>query len=104
MLEDPGRYPRRTSHTFVGTLTVYTLDAHRDTDPGYWATGNAWAAAGMLRVYATIDNSRFSGGMKNQKKDLKNWVEEIHRGVYERYFVRILPSFSRSSPSALNMY
>ncbi|KAJ2914327.1 hypothetical protein MD484_g6070, partial [Candolleomyces efflorescens] len=58
----------------------------RDPDPGYWATGNAWAAAGMLRVYATIDNSDFSGGMKNQKKDLKNWVQEIHKGVYERYF------------------
>ncbi|RXW13048.1 hypothetical protein EST38_g12804, partial [Candolleomyces aberdarensis] len=61
----------------------------RGPDPGYWATGNAWAAAGMLRVYATIEQSEFSGGMKNQKKDLKNWVREIHRGVYERYFVRI---------------
>ncbi|KAJ2927950.1 hypothetical protein H1R20_g9152, partial [Candolleomyces eurysporus] len=58
----------------------------RGPDPGYWATGNAWAAAGMLRVYATIEQSEFSGGMKNQKKDLKNWVREIHRGVYERYF------------------
>ncbi|KAJ3504288.1 hypothetical protein NMY22_g17976 [Coprinellus aureogranulatus] len=55
-------------------------------DNGYWATGNAWAAAGMLRVYATIDHSKWSGKMKNEKKDLKKWVNEIHKGVYERYF------------------
>ena len=86
LLVDPGQYYRLTS--LDRTLTADALDVNRDPDPGYWATGNAWAAAGMLRVYATIDNSDFSGGMKNQKKDLKNWVQEIHKGVYERYFVR----------------
>jgi hypothetical protein len=40
----------------------------------------------MLRVYATIDHSKWSGKMKNEKKDLKKWVEEIHKGVYDRYF------------------
>ena len=89
LLVDPGQYYRLITSVF-GTLTTNTFDVNRDPDPGYWATGNAWAAAGMLRVYATIDNSDFSGGMKNQKKDLKNWVQEIHKGVYERYFVRSL--------------
>lgn len=40
----------------------------------------------MLRVYATIEKSEFGGTMKDQKKNLANWVGEIHRGAYERYF------------------
>ncbi|KAJ2911487.1 hypothetical protein MD484_g8927, partial [Candolleomyces efflorescens] len=45
--------------------------------------GNAWAAAGMLRVYATIDNSDFSGGKKNQKKDLKNRCRRFTNDIFE---------------------
>ncbi|KAF6753906.1 Six-hairpin glycosidase-like protein [Ephemerocybe angulata] len=64
----------------------HIVGGNSGTDDSFWATGNAWAAAGMLRVYATIDKSKFSGKMKSQKKDIKNWVQEIHKGVYERYF------------------
>ncbi len=45
-------------------------------------SGNGWAAAGMLRVLGTIQHSQFSNSMKNQAKDLTNWVNEIHNGVY----------------------
>lgn len=47
------------------------------SDPGLWATGNAWAAAGMLRVLATIIKSPFSDQMASQRADLQAWSDEI---------------------------
>ncbi|BGP27015.1 glycosyl hydrolase, family 88 [Rhodotorula toruloides] len=49
-------------------------------DPGLWATGNGWAAAGMLRVLATIQNSgndTLSSDFKSQSQDLAAWVKQI---------------------------
>ncbi|KAI0034814.1 Six-hairpin glycosidase-like protein, partial [Vararia minispora EC-137] len=51
-------------------------------DTGHWSTGNAWAAAGMLRVFGTMQNSQFSRSFKNQMKDLSNWVFEIQQAMY----------------------
>ena len=51
-------------------------------DNGFWSTGNAWAAAGMLRVLGTIQNSRFASGMENEIKDLGDWVNEIHDAMF----------------------
>jgi hypothetical protein len=51
------------------------------SDPGFWATGNGWAAAGMMRVYATIQQSRFNDAMLDQKADLEAWTEEIVSAV-----------------------
>ncbi|KDQ58245.1 hypothetical protein JAAARDRAFT_155953 [Jaapia argillacea MUCL 33604] len=51
-------------------------------DLGHWSTGNGWAAAGMLRVLATIQRSSFANGMKNEQIDLANWVREIHGAMY----------------------
>lgn len=51
-------------------------------DPGHWSTGNAWAAAGMLRVLATIQTSPFSSDMSSQEDDLADWVSEIHAAMY----------------------
>ncbi|KAF7345453.1 Unsaturated rhamnogalacturonyl hydrolase YesR [Mycena venus] len=49
-------------------------------DPGHWSTGNAWAAAGMARVLATImrapvaqDVSWCTGAIS----DLSGWIKEI---------------------------
>ena len=50
-------------------------------DPGLWATGNAWAAAGMLRVWATIAHSTFAGNMACQMNDLQTWITEILNGA-----------------------
>lgn len=67
-------------------------------DYGYWSTGedvadkkkvqanpalgNGWAAAGMLRVLATIRQSQYANTMKNEQNDLITWVGEIHSGIY----------------------
>lgn len=48
----------------------------------YNPSGNGWAAAGMLRVLATIRNSPFAQRMKDQQGDLTDWIEEIHDGMY----------------------
>lgn len=62
------------------------------TDPGHWSTGNAWAAAGMLRVLGTIKNSQFAKSMKSEQTDLTNWVKEIHNAMYS-HIVSKRPSF-----------
>ncbi|GJJ14119.1 hypothetical protein Clacol_008376 [Clathrus columnatus] len=51
-------------------------------DSGHWSTGNGWAAAGTLRVLATIKNSQFANSMKSEQNDLKDWVIEILDGMY----------------------
>ncbi|KAF9805683.1 hypothetical protein IEO21_08957 [Rhodonia placenta] len=51
-------------------------------DPGFWSTGNGWAAAGMLRVLATIKNSPWASDMKGEMNDLTSWVREIQDGMY----------------------
>ncbi|KAF7322986.1 hypothetical protein HMN09_00078300 [Mycena chlorophos] len=51
-------------------------------DPGHWSTGNGWAAAGMLRVLATMKNSPYSGHYKSQQKNLASWVKEIHTAMF----------------------
>ncbi|KAJ2925863.1 hypothetical protein H1R20_g11230, partial [Candolleomyces eurysporus] len=60
-------------HVLLGTSGI---------DEGFWSTGNGWAAAGMLRVHATITNSEYANTLKNQRKDLQKWVEEIHKAMY----------------------
>ena len=49
--------------------------------------GNAWAAAGMMRVWAIINRSSFSTQMQGQKNNLTQWIDEILTGVW-RYQVR----------------
>nr|WVH01936.1 glycosyl hydrolase family protein [Naematelia aurantialba] len=51
------------------------------SDPRPWSTGNAWAAAGMLRVLATIQWSSFASQMSSEVTDLQTWVEEILTAV-----------------------
>ncbi|PWY96818.1 Six-hairpin glycosidase, partial [Testicularia cyperi] len=51
-------------------------------DGGAWCTGNGWAAAGMLRVLATIEQSESSLDMVNQKNDLVSWINEILDASY----------------------
>ncbi|KLT38936.1 Six-hairpin glycosidase [Cutaneotrichosporon oleaginosum] len=46
-------------------------------DPNLWATGNAWAAAGIMRVLATIKRSQFAGAMGDQMTQLQVWAAEI---------------------------
>ncbi|KAL1944224.1 hypothetical protein VTO73DRAFT_3409 [Trametes versicolor] len=46
-------------------------------DLHHWGTGNAWAAAGMLRVLQTISHSKLSSKMQTEQADLKSWINEI---------------------------
>ncbi|KAH8977032.1 glycoside hydrolase family 105 protein [Lactarius hatsudake] len=82
-----------------------------DTDPGHWSTGNAWAAAGMLRVLGTLKSSSFSRNFSSQIQDLGAWVAEIHsamyphlqaNGLFKNYADRnVTDNFDDASSSAL---
>lgn len=61
-------------------------------DPTHWATGNAWAAAGALRVFATIRDSAAADSMQSQQNDLLLWVGETLDGVW-KFQVRVSFSF-----------
>ena len=52
-------------------------------DTNFWATGNAWAAAGMLRVLQTLRNSGVSESFLKQQGDLIGWVEEIVKASWD---------------------
>ncbi|KAF9231375.1 hypothetical protein BU15DRAFT_90927 [Melanogaster broomeanus] len=56
--------------------------------------GNAWAAAGMIRVLGTIQQSQYAKSFQSQQKDLANWVKEIHGGMYPY----IVPGYSTTTP------
>ncbi|KAH8990552.1 Six-hairpin glycosidase [Lactarius akahatsu] len=66
----------------AGGLWQHIVIGTNGTDSGHWSTGNAWAAAGMLRVLGTLKSSPFSRDFNNQIKDLGNWVAEIHSAMY----------------------
>ncbi|KIY63982.1 Six-hairpin glycosidase [Cylindrobasidium torrendii FP15055 ss-10] len=53
-------------------------------DAGYWSTGNGWAAAGMLRVLATIQHSPYSDALSNEMEDLVAWIKEIQGAMYDK--------------------
>lgn len=63
-----------------GALWAHIQGGTGNLDPGLWATGNGWAAYGMLRVLATIRKSQFSDAMSSQRGDLAGWVGEIMEG------------------------
>lgn len=60
----------------------------QSNDVGLWATGNGWAAGGMLRVLATMAQSSFAGDFKGEMSDLEHWVTEILDGMYA-HLVRV---------------
>jgi rhamnogalacturonyl hydrolase YesR len=65
------------------------------TDPTHWATGNAWAVAGMLRVLATIQQSCAADSMWQEQNDLIQWVGETLDGVWKyQVSVYFCPSLS----------
>ncbi|KAI0260506.1 Six-hairpin glycosidase-like protein [Gloeopeniophorella convolvens] len=78
-------------------------------DPGHWATGNGWAAAGAMRVLATIKRSSFALQFRPQQADLEQWVDEILTGVWQHQqsngtllnYIDQPDSFADSSATAL---
>ncbi|KAI5120135.1 hypothetical protein M0805_001903 [Coniferiporia weirii] len=61
---------------------IYSEDTASFQDAGLWATGNAWAALGMLRVQSTITKTPFKDEMASQTNDLLSWVKEILDGTF----------------------
>ncbi len=55
-------------------------------DPYCWATSNAWATAGMLRVIACIQRSTWAAeeGMQQSAQRLAGWVDEILEAAIAR--------------------
>ncbi|GFZ50987.1 hypothetical protein JCM24511_08745 [Saitozyma sp. JCM 24511] len=58
-------------------LWMHIVGSSSGLDYGLWATGNAWAAYGMLRVWASIYHSPYRGEMGSQMADLASWSGEI---------------------------
>lgn len=52
-------------------------------DSGHWATGNAWAAGGMLRVMDTINNACDSEDFVLERNNLIHWIYEVLDGVWK---------------------
>ncbi|KAI9448536.1 Six-hairpin glycosidase-like protein [Lactarius indigo] len=62
---------------------VFTSRSAMGRTPTHWGTGNAWAAAGALRVLVTIKGSSAAHAMKSQQNDLVRWVGEILDGAWK---------------------
>lgn len=54
------------------------------TDNGYWSTGNGWAAAGMLRVLVTMNQTSLGslGQFAAAQRDLQNWSTQIVNTIW----------------------
>lgn len=68
----------------IGQL-VGILSRYHDTVVDFLIVGNGWAAAGMLRVAATMAQSQFSKDLRGQQDDLASWVHEIQAGMYAHF-------------------
>ncbi|KIR39082.1 hypothetical protein I307_01801 [Cryptococcus deuterogattii 99/473] len=90
-------------------LWIHITGGNGTSDTNLWATGNGWAAAGMLRVWATINWSSFSDQLNSEKSDLESWVREIldaskpyitSNGIFYNY-INNTSSFEDASSAAL---
>jgi rhamnogalacturonyl hydrolase YesR len=50
-------------------------------DLALWSTGNAWAAAGMSRVYATMKKSPYNGQTGTEQGQLSGMIRDILDGA-----------------------
>lgn len=56
------------------------LGTYNDTT--HWATGNGWAASGMMRTLQAIKRSPTANQMTNQQANLTSWISEIVRATW----------------------
>ncbi|KAL8278079.1 hypothetical protein RQP46_009539 [Phenoliferia psychrophenolica] len=54
-------------------------------DTGLWGTGNAWAASGMARVLATMQNGPNPANWTSQIADLALWTNEIVTSAFAHF-------------------
>ncbi|GAA5944324.1 uncharacterized protein JCM15063_006559 [Sporobolomyces koalae] len=53
-------------------------------DLGLWSTGNGWAANGMLRVAAALQNSDYKKDYASETQDLLSWTREIVEATWQQ--------------------
>ncbi|EJD06353.1 Six-hairpin glycosidase [Fomitiporia mediterranea MF3/22] len=61
---------------------IYNESAGEFADEGLWASGNGWAALGMIRVQSTIMKSQFKDDMRDQTDQLQSWIKEVLDGTF----------------------
>ncbi|ORY47088.1 Six-hairpin glycosidase-like protein [Leucosporidium creatinivorum] len=72
-------------------------------DVGLWGTGNAWAAAGMTRVAATMLNSPYASSYASEIEDLRAWTNEILVAAFSRLQSgNLLPNYYDKSSTFLD--
>ncbi|PLW50036.1 hypothetical protein PCASD_01251 [Puccinia coronata f. sp. avenae] len=76
-------------------------------DRSYWSTGNGWAAAGMMRIYATFLNLRdpkLNKLTQPWRDDLAKWVIEIVKGAYAYQYKDsyLLPNYLANTNASHN--
>lgn len=72
------------------------------SDEGLWSTGNGWSAAGLMRVYATLNNLRDDSIRVETvawKSDIASWVIEIVDGAFkfQSNETQLLPNYYGSN-------
>ncbi|KAI0677468.1 Six-hairpin glycosidase [Trametes maxima] len=85
------------------------LGNQSETDAHHWGTGNAWAAAGMMRVLQTIRHSTLASELKSEQADLTSWINEIVSASWKHQhsngtlfnYIDESDSFADSSSTAL---
>lgn len=71
----------RGTGTKADGLWVHIVGPQSQTK-GVWSTGNGWAALGMVRVLATLQNwSASKHALKDQQDKLRGWLYEILDGL-----------------------
>ncbi|GLB43044.1 putative glycosyl hydrolase family 88 [Lyophyllum shimeji] len=86
----------------ANNLWKHVLLGTSGNDEGHWSTGNAWAAAGMLRVLGTLRSSPYAPTLKAQQSDLASWVSEIHSAMYPHLdpASSLFPNYASQPPGA----
>jgi hypothetical protein len=60
--------------THIGQLVCGATDIMTNSDS---SVGNAWAAAGMLRVHQTLNHSSQTNYFAAHQRNLTQWIDEI---------------------------
>ncbi|KAF9035201.1 Six-hairpin glycosidase-like protein [Panaeolus papilionaceus] len=86
-------------------LWHHVMEGTKGNDPGFWATGHGWAAAGMLRVLMTMRNSEYANTFHDEQNQLSSWVTEIHDAVYQYLDqTSIFTNYINQPPTASNNF
>ena len=65
-------------------------------DGGFWSTGNAWAAAGIVRVLAVYASSPLGASLQTEQADLVQWAHEIQSALGPWLVCHVLPTEVRT--------